>query len=117
MEATAWTVGAAEAVRAAIEALRDGAPDRRLTVDQISEVLTTYTDAHRDELTALRDEVEGLKVALQSRATIEQAKGVLMGAQHCRPDEAFDLLVKASQRENIKLREIALRIVENATRH
>jgi GAF domain-containing protein len=52
--------------------------------------------------------------AMKSRATIEQAKGVLMGSQRCGPDEAFELLTRASQRENVKLREIARRIVEGA---
>jgi GAF domain-containing protein len=54
--------------------------------------------------------------AMKSRAMIEQAKGVLMGAQGCGPDEAFDLLTRASQRENVKLRDIARRIVDNAAR-
>jgi GAF domain-containing protein len=54
--------------------------------------------------------------AMESRATIEQAKGILMGAQGCDEREAFDLLVQASQRENVKLRTIARRIVDNATR-
>jgi len=45
--------------------------------------------------------------AMKSRATIEQAKGILMGAQRCTADEAFQVLVRASQRENRKLREIA----------
>ena len=49
--------------------------------------------------------------AMQSRATIEQAKGILMGAQRCSADEAFQVLVRASQRENRKLREIADQIV------
>jgi GAF domain-containing protein len=53
--------------------------------------------------------------AMKSRAAIEQAKGVLMGAQRCGPEEAFELLTRASQRENVKLREIARRIVEGAT--
>jgi AmiR/NasT family two-component response regulator len=38
-----------------------------------------------------------------------------MGAQGCTPDEAFDLLRRASQRENVKLRDIAARIVERAS--
>jgi GAF domain-containing protein len=54
--------------------------------------------------------------AMTSRATIEQAKGILMGAQRCGPDEAFELLIRASQRENVKLRDIARRIVEGAAR-
>jgi GAF domain-containing protein len=52
--------------------------------------------------------------AMKSRATIEQAKGILMGAQRCGPEEAFELLTRASQRENVKLREIASRIVDSA---
>ena len=49
--------------------------------------------------------------AMASRAVIEQAKGILMGAQRCTPDEAINMLRDASQRENVKLREIAARLV------
>ncbi len=49
-----------------------------------------------------------------SRATIEQAKGILMASQGCGPDEAFDLLRRASQRENRKLRDLAAEIVARA---
>jgi GAF domain-containing protein len=66
-----------------------------------------YWDAH--ELSVHLGE------AMSSRAVIEQAKGVLMAGQRCRPDEAFDLLRRASQRENVKLREIARRIVDNVS--
>lgn len=54
---------------------------------------------------------EDLATAMRSRAVIEQAKGILMGAQRCGPDEAFQLLVRASQRENRKLRDIAEELV------
>ncbi|HEX2048216.1 MAG TPA: ANTAR domain-containing protein, partial [Acidimicrobiales bacterium] len=50
---------------------------------------------------------QDLATAMKSRATIEQAKGILMGAQRCSADEAFQILVRASQRENRKLREVA----------
>jgi len=54
-----------------------------------------------------------MNTAMQSRAVIEQAKGMLMAqAPNLSADDAFDLLVRASQRENIKLRDIAQRIVE-----
>ena len=57
--------------------------------------------------------------AMKSRASIEQAKGMLMSAQHCSADDAFQMLVRASQRENRKLREIAddivARTVDGAT--
>ena len=56
---------------------------------------------------------EQLTQAMQSRAVIEQAKGILMArSPHLTADEAFGLLRKASQRENVKLREIAQRIVD-----
>ena len=58
---------------------------------------------------------ENLAEAMKSRATIEQAKGILMAARRCDPDEAFQILVRASQRENRKLREVAARIVEGAS--
>lgn len=59
---------------------------------------------------------ERLGEAMKSRAVIEQAKGMLMAAQSCGEDEAFALLVHASQRENVKLRDIAHRIVADAVR-
>jgi GAF domain-containing protein len=56
---------------------------------------------------------EQLSQAMQSRAVIEQAKGILMArSSNLTADEAFDLLRKASQRENVKLRDIAQRIVD-----
>ena len=57
---------------------------------------------------------QNLATAMQSRAVIEQAKGILMGAQNCTADEAFQVLVRASQRENRKLREIAEDLVGRA---
>ena len=53
---------------------------------------------------------------MESRSVIEQAKGVIMSAQAKTADEAFKILVAKSQLENIKLREIAKRIVEDASR-
>ena len=55
-----------------------------------------------------------LEVALVSRADIEQAKGIIIGARRCSPDAAFDILVKQSQHENRKVRDIAKEIVRNA---
>jgi len=58
---------------------------------------------------------QDLSAAMASRATIEQAKGILMGAQRCTSEEAFQNLVRASQRDNRKLREVAQQIVARAT--
>ena len=57
-----------------------------------------------------------LQQALESRAVIEQAKGILMAAQRCTPDAAFNILVRASQNQNRKLRAIASEIVDRYTR-
>jgi GAF domain-containing protein len=54
--------------------------------------------------------------AMESRAVIEQAKGILMAAEHCTPEEAFDMLRRASQGQNRKLRTIATDIVERYSR-
>jgi GAF domain-containing protein len=53
-----------------------------------------------------------LQQAMESRAVIEQAKGILMAAQRCGPDAAFQILVRASQNQNRKLRAIASEIVD-----
>jgi len=52
--------------------------------------------------------------AMQSRAVIEQAKGVLLARLHCNPEEAFQDLAKQSQRTNRKLRDVAAEVVEDA---
>ena len=48
------------------------------------------------------------------RAVIEQAKGVLVLAQGVTADEAFELLRAYSQDNNIKVRDVAARLVERA---
>ena len=54
---------------------------------------------------------EQLAAALESRAVIDQAKGILMHTMLCGADEAFGLLVAQSKSENRKLREIAAELV------
>jgi GAF domain-containing protein len=57
---------------------------------------------------------EQLQAAMQSRAVIEQAKGILMGERRCNADEAFNILVRLSQDTNRKLREVAEALVAKA---
>jgi hypothetical protein len=47
----------------------------------------------------------------QTMPVIEQAKGIVMAQQRCGPDEAFDLLRRASRRTNVKVHELAAQIV------
>ena len=55
---------------------------------------------------------EQLQAAMQSRAVIEQAKGILMGQRGCTAQEAFDVMVRMSQDENRKLRDVAQSLVD-----
>jgi GAF domain-containing protein len=58
------------------------------------------------------DLASGLQQAMLSRADIEQAKGKIMAAEGCSSDAAFQILVHASQRENVKVRVLARRVLE-----
>lgn len=60
--------------------------------------------------------IEDLKRALQSRAVIDQARGVLMAQRGISADEAFEELSRESQNTNVKLREVAARLLDNARR-
>ena len=55
-----------------------------------------------------------LQSAMQSRAVIDQAQGVLVAQLHCTPEEAFQHLAKLSQHTNRKLRDLAADIVQQA---
>jgi GAF domain-containing protein len=62
------------------------------------------------------DAARNLRAAMEHRAVIEQAKGILIGTTGCGEDEAFNLLVQQSQHENRKLREIAAELVAQSIR-
>ncbi len=47
------------------------------------------------------------------RELIGQAQGILMERERITADQAFDVLRRASQHLNVKLREIATRLVES----
>jgi hypothetical protein len=59
---------------------------------------------------------ENLKQAMESRAEIEQAKGIIMAAVGCSADEAFKRLREQSQHQNVKVRDLATELVRNAQR-
>jgi GAF domain-containing protein len=58
-----------------------------------------------------RDMAENLQTALESRAVIDQAKGVLIERYKLTPDQAFQLLAQASMNANRKVRDIADELV------
>jgi GAF domain-containing protein len=81
-------------------------PVARLAADLASTALTAV--ARHAAMTKLTEE---LRTALESRAVIEQAKGLLM-ARGNSDTEAFAMLRRLSQNHNIKLREVAALVVD-----
>ncbi|MCE6997315.1 GAF and ANTAR domain-containing protein [Saccharothrix sp. S26] len=63
-----------------------------------------------------RRQVDQLHEAMESRAVIDQAKGIVMAVHRVSADEAFTMLVDRSQEENRKLRDLAEHFVDEATR-
>jgi GAF domain-containing protein len=57
------------------------------------------------------ERAQSLLGGLDTRATIGQAVGLLMAQERCTADRAFDLLRIASQRRNVKLRDVAAGVV------
>ncbi|WP_448615355.1 ANTAR domain-containing protein [Modestobacter sp. URMC 112] len=54
---------------------------------------------------------DDLQTALESRAVIDQAKGMLMERYRLTPERAFQVLAQASMKENKKLRQVAEELV------
>lgn len=80
-----------------------------LGVAETVAVAVANADAHAQ----LADQARNMRIAMESRAVIEQAKGVLMAQRHVDAEQAFEVLRDASQRYNRKLRDIAVGIVES----
>jgi AmiR/NasT family two-component response regulator len=57
-----------------------------------------------------------LQRALDSRATIDQAIGIIRSRSGSTAEEAFERLTHISQTENVKLRAVAEQLVEEAVR-
>jgi GAF domain-containing protein len=57
-----------------------------------------------------------LQDALTSRAVIDQALGILMSRTGSNAQEAFDRLRERSQTDNVKLRDVAQRVLDEAVR-
>jgi GAF domain-containing protein len=71
-------------------------------------------NAHLYDTTATL--AQHLQAAMESRAVIEQAKGIIMGERRCTAEEAFRILTKLSQDTNRKLRDVAAALVARATK-
>jgi GAF domain-containing protein len=67
-------------------------------------------------LAQAQNRTETLHRALDSRALIDQAVGILRSRTGATSQEAFDRMVQMSQSEHVKLRDIAERLVDEAVR-
>ena len=79
--------------------------------------MTTFVPrvtADHENLDDCLAEVHDLRAAMERRAVIEQAKGMLIAEHGCTADQAFQMLADASQRYNRKLRDIAEAMVHGA---
>ncbi|MVO88751.1 ANTAR domain-containing protein [Streptomyces sp. p1417] len=65
----------------------------------------------REQLVRLEEEVDHLKQAVTSHATVDQAIGVILAVGQLTPAHGWDVLKEVSQNTNIKLRHIAELIV------
>jgi GAF domain-containing protein len=64
-----------------------------------------------------RDMAQNLQAALESRAVIDQAKGILIERYKLTADQAFQFLAQASMKANRKLRDIADDLVRTGELH
>ncbi|MEU2914079.1 GAF and ANTAR domain-containing protein [Streptomyces massasporeus] len=116
-----WDVLAALGLRSALS-LRLRADRRRLTVltayarkpgafdeeaTRVGRLFSAHVSIALDSATVR----EQLTEAMHTRDLIGQATGILMERQGIDATAAFESLVRASQRENVKLRDLARRIV------
>lgn len=116
-----WDVLAALGLRSALS-LRLRADRRRLTVltayarkpgafdeeaTRVGRLFSAHVGIALDSATVR----EQLTEAMHTRDLIGQATGILMERQGIDASAAFESLVRASQRENVKLRDLARRIV------
>src|SRR5262249_12096636 len=81
------------------------------------QLLALYTTAVKAVLRSVRryhdarGMTEQLRSALTSRAVIDQAKGILMAVHNIDAERAVGGLVTQGQRDNVKLRDLATRLV------
>ncbi|MFL5830218.1 MAG: ANTAR domain-containing protein, partial [Solirubrobacteraceae bacterium] len=69
-------------------------------------------DAYKSTATLARHMAE----AMRTRAVIEQAKGILMADHRITDEQAFQRLTQLSQHANVKLRDVARRLVDERSK-
>jgi GAF domain-containing protein len=121
-----WPVFAAQAAARGIRSslsiglMADGAPLGALTLhaghpdafDEAAQFAASMLAVHVGIALGQLRVVQNLRVGMASREVIGQAIGVLVERRRITSAQAFELLVRASQHNNVKLRDIASLVVE-----
>jgi hypothetical protein len=84
--------------------------------DQAEEVHALWLSLHPESDRLNYSAHARLQARLKSMPVIEQAKGIIMAQCGWPEDRAFEALRSASQRENIKIRDLAAQIVARTVR-
>jgi GAF domain-containing protein len=106
-------------VLGAINVYRFSAPPLDAGAEEVATTFAAYAAvalANAALFASTVDLATNLQTAMDGRAVIEQAKGVLIARLGCTAEQAFVHLATQSQRQNRKLRDIAVELVENAVK-
>ncbi len=114
-----WLTVARRTGTAALSLLVLGARPRAIADDQaaIATSLLAIGEAvlgSISELGEARAAASQMLDAAHARAVVDQAKGILMQALSCDADEALARMRDLSQRHNVKVTEVARRVIENS---
>jgi len=93
-----------------------GARPRSLEPGQLAELLTTFGGAvmgNAAEYGDARRTALQLRAAADSRALVDQAKGMLMQALGCSAEDALDRLRQISQDRNLRVTDVARTIIDS----
>lgn len=102
-----------ERMHAAIEAGVSAYVVAGLSADRVKAVLDVAI-ARFEIDRKLRNELSETKLRLAERKIIERAKGLLMERHHCSEDEAYRKLRRLAMDKNLKLSEVAQRMLDVA---
>lgn len=83
-------------------------------IDPSAEAMAELFAAHAAIALGNAREVENLNVALHTRKVIGQAIGLVMHEYTLTDDAAFGFLVRMSSQTNVKIRDLAVKMVESA---
>jgi hypothetical protein len=106
----------AEQLRAAQVKARENWQHIREAWDRAELILADRQAAGNDPDRLRYSAYARMQARLASMPVIEQAKGILIAQYGWTDDQAFDALRRASQRKNVKVRDLAATIVARAAR-